>query len=121
MENRIEHPAPPSVGTSQADEALRRARSADRDIHRAIARRTGLLFLRGLTDLTRRLPSPAGPALRVTVTVIGTGEELGSVDIDSTNLGDLGSFATRRAATFQPNSNPTPVGKPALHLVGGAR
>lgn len=126
MKDRTEQPALSRI-TTQADEALRRARTtaqaADFDIHQVIARRTGLVFLRGLTDLTRRLPSPAGPALRVTVTVLGSGEELGSVDVDATNLDDLGHFASRRAATFRPKSTPVPApaGKPALYLVGGDR
>ncbi|HEX5567111.1 MAG TPA: hypothetical protein VFY14_09350 [Streptomyces sp.] len=109
--------------TTQADEALRRARTADFDIHRALARRAGLMFLRGLTDMTRQLPSPTGVALRITVTVIDSGEDLGSVDVDSTNLDDLGRLASRRAATFhrKPAPDPAPTGKPALRLVGGDR
>lgn len=122
--NRIAQ-APPSTtpDSTQVDEALRRARAADHDVHRAIARRAGLMFLRGLTDLTRKLPHPNGPALRVTVTVIDSGEELGAVDVDATNASDLGFLASRRdvSARTKPAPAPAPAGKPTLRLVGGGR
>ncbi|WP_055694238.1 hypothetical protein [Streptomyces prasinopilosus] len=108
-------------------------RIADADIRNMLARRAGLTLLRGLADLTRRLPSPDGPALRVTVTVIATGEEVGSVDVDATNTDDVGHFASRRAETFRAKTTPTPAaglavvsapapaGTPVLRLVGGGR
>ena len=112
-----------TVIRTQADEALRRV-TAQQDTARAmLARRAGLMFLRGLTDLTRKLPHPNGPALRITVTVIGTGEELGSVDVDSTNASDLGFLASRRNASVRAKTTPAPVyaGRPNLHVVGGGR
>lgn len=88
-----------------------------------LARRAGLMFLRGLTDLTRNLPHPNGPALRITVTVITTGEELGSADIDTTNASDLGHAASHRNTKPRttPAPAPAPTGKPRLRLVGGAQ
>ena len=81
------------------------------------------MFLRGLTDLTRNLPHPNGPALRITVTVIDSGEELGSVDVDSTNASDLGFLASRRNASVRAKTTPAPVfaGRPNLRVVGGDR
>ncbi|MFE1451979.1 hypothetical protein [Streptomyces olivaceoviridis] len=87
-----------------------------------IARRAGLFFLRGLNDLARNLPHPDGPAIRITAVVIGTGEDLGSVDLDTTNAQDLGFLASRR--TPRPRTAPalvTPTGKRGLYLVGGER
>ena len=118
MKDRTEH------FTTQADEALRRSRAADVDSAREmLARRAGLQFLRGLNDLTRRLPHPNGVALRVTVTVIDSGEDLGSVDVDATNASDLGFLASRRDHTVRTTAAPAsaPAGKPALRLVGGGR
>lgn len=95
----------------------------DRIARDMLARRAGLLFLRGLNDLTRNLPHPDGTTLRVTVTVIGTGEDLGSVDVDARNASDLGFLASRRHTTIRTQNTPAPVpaGKPNLHVVGGAR
>lgn len=125
MKDRTEQTAPSRTATTQADEALRRSRAADRDVHQALARRAGLMFLRGLTDLTRALPHPNGPALRITVTVIDTGEHLGSVDVDTTNASDLGFLASRRDASVRTKTTPAPapvyVGRPNLHVVGGGR
>lgn len=88
-----------------------------------LARRAGLYFLRGLNDITRNHPHPCGATLRVTVTVIKTGEDLGSVDVDSTNANDIGYLASRRTIPTRPNTTttPTPAGKPRLHIVGGDR
>jgi hypothetical protein len=88
-----------------------------------LARRAGLQFLRGLNDLTRKLPHPNGVTLRVTVTVIDSGEDLGSVDVDATNASDLGFLASRRNTSVRTRTAPAPAptGKPALRLVGGAR
>lgn len=127
MQNRSGRTPVQNTQPTQADEALRRAQSADSDARRMLARRAGLMFLRGLTDMTRQLPSPAGTALRVTVTVIDSGEDLGSVDVDSTNLDDLGRLASRRAATFLRKPalaavpSPAPSGRPVLRVVGGGR
>lgn len=96
---------------------------ATRDIHQQMAARAGLQFLRGLNDLTRNLPHPNGVTLRVTVTVIDSGEDLGSVDVDSTNASDLGFLASRRDSAAHAKPAPAPVyaGRPNLHVVGGDR
>ncbi|GGS96304.1 hypothetical protein [Streptomyces violaceus] len=83
-----------------------------------IARRAGRTLLVGLGDMVREVPSDAGVALRVTVTVIDSGEQIGTVDVDTTNADDIGYIATRRAAGLR--NRPAPTGKPALRLVGGA-
>ncbi|MCX4911828.1 hypothetical protein [Streptomyces sp. NBC_00878] len=84
-----------------------------------LARRAGRNLLGGLTDMATEVPSAAGVALRVTVTVIDSGEELGTVDVDITNVDDLGAIASRRAAHLR--AKPAPAGKANLHLVGGAQ
>jgi hypothetical protein len=89
-----------------------------------LARRAGLQLLRGLNDIARNLPHPHGTSLTVTVTVIATGEDLGSVDVDSTNASDLGFLASRRDASIRTKTAPAapaPAEKPALRLVGGNR
>jgi hypothetical protein len=86
-----------------------------------LARRAGLQLLRGLNDLARKLPHPDGRTLTVTVTVKDSGEELGSVDVDSTNADDLGFLASRRNTSPRPTTTPIPAGKPALYVVGGAK
>jgi len=124
MENRIGR-STASPTTTQADEALRRV-TAQQDTARAmLARRAGLMFLRGLTDLTRKLPHPDGTTLRITVTVIDSGEELGAVDVDATNASDLGFLASRRDTTVRTKTTPAPApvyaGRPNLRVVGGGR
>ena len=114
-----------TVIRTQADEALRRV-TAQQDTARAmLARRAGLMFLRGLTDLTRKLPHPDGTTLRITVTVIDSGEELGAVDVDATNASDLGFLASRRDTTVRTKTTPAPApvyaGRPNLRVVGGGR
>ncbi|MFF0009612.1 hypothetical protein ACFYQT_40160 [Streptomyces tibetensis] len=87
-----------------------------------LARRAGLQFLRGLNDLARKFPHSDGHALRVTVTVIETGEDMGSVDVDITNASDLGFLASRRDTTLRPKPAPAPApaGRRHLRSVGGA-
>jgi hypothetical protein len=122
MENRIGSAAPSRTATTQADEALRRSRAADDSARDMLARRAGLQLLRGLTDLTRNLPHPHGTTLRVTVTVIDSGEDLGSVDVDATNASDLGFLASRRDTSIRTAAPaPAPTGRPSLRLVGGGR
>ncbi|MEU1134128.1 hypothetical protein ABZ383_30445 [Streptomyces sp. NPDC005900] len=74
-----------------------------------LARRSGLQLLRGLNDLARKLPHPDGKTLRVTVEVIDSGEQLGSVDMDTTNASDLGSLASRRDTTVRSAKAATPA------------
>lgn len=60
-------------------------------------------FVAGVGRLVAAHPHPHGTRLRVTVTVVDSGEQLGQVDVDVTNLWDLGRFADRRAAaSFEP-------------------
>jgi hypothetical protein len=111
-----------TTDSTQADEALRRSRAADAGIREMLARRAGLQFLRGLTDLTRKLPHPDGPTIRVFAVLIDSGEDLGSVDVDATNASDLGFLASRRDHTVRTAAPvPAPASKPALRLVGGGR
>jgi hypothetical protein len=88
-----------------------------------LARRAGLQFLRGLNDMARKLPHPDGRTLTVTVTVKDSGEQLGSVDVDTTNADDLGFLASRRDTSLRAKAAPAPVPaiKPNLRLVGGAK
>ncbi|QLJ06830.1 hypothetical protein HZZ00_38025 (plasmid) [Streptomyces sp. NEAU-sy36] len=116
-----------SPAISQADEALRRVRATtpqDSTAREMLARRAGLQLLRGLTDITRNHPHPHGTTLRVTVTVIDSGEDLGSVDVDSTNASDIGWLASRRNSTVRTAAAPAPApaanGRPSLHIVRGA-
>lgn len=91
-----------------------------------LARRAGLQFLHGLEDLAAQLPHPDGRTIRITVEVIGTGEQVGSVDVDTTNATDLGFLASRRNTTLRPapapapTATPRPSGRPSLRIVGGA-
>ncbi|MFD8839825.1 hypothetical protein [Streptomyces griseofuscus] len=85
-----------------------------------LARRAGLQFLRGLTDITRNLPHPHGTSIRITATVIDSGEDLGSVDVDSTNASDLGWLASRRTPSTRTTPIPAADSKPNLHIVRGA-
>src|SRR5687768_14964449 len=115
MDRIARNTATRTTDSTQADEALRRSRAADAGIRDMLARRAGLQFLRGLTDLTRKLPHPHGTTLRVTVTVIDSGEDLGSVDVDTTNASDLGFLASRRTTSTRTAAAPAPAsaGKPA--------
>lgn len=79
-----------------------------------LAERTGAGFLAAVAEMAAANPHPDGLTVRLTVTVIDGGTELGSVDVDVTNLWELGERARTRAA------NPAPTGRPALRLVGGA-
>lgn len=85
-----------------------------------LARRAGRNLLAGLTDMATQVPSTDGVALRVTVTVIDSGEELGAVDVDITNADDLGAIASRRAAQLRAKPA-APAAKANLHLVGGTQ
>ena len=85
-----------------------------------IARRSGRVLLCGLHDMATELPSPAGKTLRVTVTVISTGEVLGTEDVDSTNAHDLGTLGSQRTKQQRTRRLSAPTGKPNLRLVGGA-
>jgi hypothetical protein len=97
-----------------------------REAREMLARRAGLQFLRGLNDIAGNLPHPHGKTLRVTVTVVDSGEDLGSVDVDSTNASDLGFLASRRDANVRAKVSSAPAratavnGKPSLRIVGGA-
>lgn len=74
-------------------------------------------FLSAVAALVEAHPHPLGASLRLTVTAVGGGEQLGQVDVDVTNLWDLGGLADRRAAqTFEPASRP-----PRLQLVRGGQ
>jgi hypothetical protein len=84
-----------------------------------MARRAGRVLLCGLHDMATQLPSPHGKTLRVTVEIIESGEQIGTVDVDATNADDLGALGARRA--IQLGSKPAPTHKPQLRLVGGGQ
>jgi hypothetical protein len=116
----------PSASTSQADEALRRVTAQPAptfNVREVLAHRAGRMLLCGINDMTSELPSPDGVTLRVTVTVISSGEVVGERDIDTTNARDLGTLGSQRTKQLRARyaSAPAPVGKPALRLVGGER
>ena len=79
-----------------------------------VAERTGAGFLAAVADMAAVHPHPAGPTVRITVTVIDGGEHLGTVDVDVTNLWELQQQARARAAT------PARTDRPRLRVVGGA-
>ncbi|WP_086732815.1 hypothetical protein [Streptomyces glaucescens] len=118
MKHRIRDVREVQHSTSQADEALRRARAADRDVYEQLARRTGLVFLDGL----RALPEFKTPAdirrLRVFLSVVD-GPDVGSVDIDPVNLGDVAELAARRGAGLR--AKHARLARPALRLIGGGQ
>ncbi|MGV9891709.1 hypothetical protein [Streptomyces sp. NPDC003395] len=118
MENRIGLATASPTDTNQADEGLRRSRAADRDVRQMLARRAGVNLINGLQTMAEQVPSPHGPALRITVTVIGTGETLPPVDVDSVNIADLARIAANRPDTLRPQP-----ARPARHLraIGGGK
>ncbi|MDX2986522.1 hypothetical protein [Streptomyces caniscabiei] len=71
-------------------------------------------FLALVGQMTASHPHPDGPKIRLTATLIDGGMDLGSVDVDVTNLWDLGERARARAVS------PAPAGRPVLRVVGGA-
>jgi hypothetical protein len=96
-----------------------------RDIYRQLAARTGRSFLTSLQALPVFKPRPGVDLglLRVSVTVVD-GLDLGSVDIDPVNLGDLAEITARRAEGLRikhATTAPAAAGKPNLRLVGGAK
>ena len=99
---------------------------ATRDIYEQLAVRTGQRFLDALQALPEfKTQAPIG-LLRVTVTVVD-GPQVGTVDVDPVNLGDLAEMAAQRAeglrikhATTTPAPVPAPSGARHLHAVGGA-
>ncbi|MCX4697016.1 hypothetical protein [Streptomyces sp. NBC_01373] len=73
-------------------------------------------FLKAVADLVAAHPHPLGASMRLSVS-LASGETVGSVPVDPTNLADLGFYATRRAAG--PIVEPPPPGR-HLRLVGEA-
>ena len=74
-------------------------------------------FLTAVAALVAAHPHPLGAGLRLSVSVID-GETVGFVDVDATNLADLGFAATRRAAG--PIVESVKPGVRHLRLVGEA-
>lgn len=93
------------------------------DVYAQLAARAGRQFLTALAALPEYKPRPGITLgrLRVTVTVID-GPDLGSVDLDPVNLGDLADLTARRAEGLRAkHAQAAPAGKPALRLVGGGQ
>ena len=93
---------------------------ATRDIYRQLAERTGHDFLDALQALPEYKPRPGVDLgrLRITVTVVD-GPDVGSVDIDPVNIGDLANITARRAEGLR--AKHAQNSKPNLRLVGGDR
>lgn len=93
---------------------------ATRDIYRQIAERAGRNFLDALQALPEYKPRPGVDLgrLRITVTVVD-GPDVGSVDIDPVNIGDLANLTARRAEGLRAK-HARLAGRPNLRLVGGA-
>jgi hypothetical protein len=99
------------------------------DVYRMLAQRDGRRFLDALAALPEFKPRPGVDIglLRVTVTVVGDDTDLGHVDIDPVNVGDLAGITARRAEGLRAKHNRSatapatvvPVGKTHLRLVGG--
>lgn len=83
-----------------------------------LAESTAASFLALVGEMTAAHPHPDGPTIRLTATIIDGGTALGSVNVDVTNLWDLGERARTRAANPIPAS--APVSRPVLRVVGGA-
>ncbi|MEU8472715.1 hypothetical protein AB0F30_33360 [Streptomyces sp. NPDC029006] len=66
---------------------------------RMVAHRAGREFLAVAAELAEAHPHPHGRSLRVTVTDADSGEDIGSVDIDSVNLWALWQHARRPEAS----------------------
>lgn len=82
-----------------------------------LAEQTARQFLAAVAGMAAANPHPDGPTIRLTVTVIDGGTDLGSVDVDVTSLWELGERARARAAN---PANPASAFRPALRVVGGA-
>ncbi|MDX2658262.1 hypothetical protein PV382_18115 [Streptomyces scabiei] len=95
---------------------------AQADIARQIDERTAAAFITAVTAMADANPHPVGATIRLAVTSIDGGRDLGVVDVDVTNLWDLAQRAQARAANPVPDVNPVPApaARPALRLVGGA-
>jgi hypothetical protein len=91
------------------------------DIYRQFAERAGRNFLDGLRALPEYKPRPGVDLglLRVTVSVVDSGLDLGSVELDPVNLGDLADITARRAEGLRAK-HALLAGRPNLRLVGGA-
>ncbi|WP_060888634.1 hypothetical protein [Streptomyces scabiei] len=97
------------------------SQTAQADIARQIDERTAAAFITAVTAMVGANPHPSGATIRLTVTSIDGGRDLGVVDIDVTNLWDLAQRARDRAANPVLAANPATAARPALRLVGGAR
>jgi hypothetical protein len=101
------------------------------EARRMLVRRAANQFIGSVTGLTAALPHPDGASIRATLTDITTGQTLGHVDTDVTNLGDLARHADRRTHVTDVVSNtvsapavvPAPAvsARPNLRVVGGGQ
>lgn len=98
------------------------------DARQQLTRRAVNQFIGSVTGLTVALPHPDGNTIRLTISNTETGQPLGHVDVDMTNLADLARHADRRvqAGTAIPATSPLPApaartNRPTLRLVGGDR
>ena len=94
---------------------------ATQDIYQQLAERAGRNFLTSLQALPEFKPRPGVDLglLRVAVSVV-VGPDLGSVDLDPVNLGDLADITARRAEGLRAK-HARLANRPNLRLVGGER
>lgn len=88
-----------------------------RDRYQQITERAGRRFLDALADLPEYKPRPGVELghLHITVSVVGE-PDLGSVDIDPVNLGDLADIVARRAEGLREKH--ARASRPTLRAVG---
>lgn len=92
------------------------------DVRQQLAQREARHFTRAVTELIAAHPHPHGPTVRILLTDTTTGQALGQVDIDVTNLWSLAWYASYRATTPTATTPTiTPTGRPALRVLGGGR
>ncbi|WP_055563640.1 hypothetical protein [Streptomyces atriruber] len=82
----------------------------ERMVQRMLDGRAASAFVKGVARMVEACPHPRGRTLRVTVTAVDGGEEFGAVEVDVTNLWELGMRAGWRA------DNPPPALKRLRHL-----
>lgn len=92
------------------------------DIDKALMEQAARLFIKATEELTVSLPHPDGNTVRLHLECIGSGESLGHVDIDITNLWALAQYGARRGGTAETirHASPEPTGKPNLRLLTGS-
>ncbi|MFG2359403.1 hypothetical protein [Streptomyces sp. NPDC048521] len=88
------------------------------EIYQMLAERTGRQFLHSLRVMPEfETPKNIG-RIRINAAIVGIDLDLGFVDMDPVNLGDLASIAARRAEGLRIKH--AQATRPTLRLIGGA-